>query len=56
MLCSLWFIDINHSLIEQTAIPVLIGTKFDDFVKLPIEIQWTVVEQVFTQIGLGFRI
>ncbi|KAI3466226.1 hypothetical protein Pfo_022889 [Paulownia fortunei] len=30
---------------NQTAIPILIGTKFDDFVQLPPDIQWTVVTQ-----------
>ncbi|ERN19526.1 hypothetical protein AMTR_s00062p00045770 [Amborella trichopoda] len=31
---------------NQTAIPILIGTKFDDFVHLPPDIQWTIVNQV----------
>ncbi|KAI6690530.1 hypothetical protein NL676_027358 [Syzygium grande] len=30
---------------NQTAIPVLIGTKFDDFVKLPPDLQWTIITQ-----------
>ncbi|KAI3465636.1 hypothetical protein Pfo_022299 [Paulownia fortunei] len=30
---------------NQTAIPVLIGTKFDDFVQLPIDLQWTIASQ-----------
>ncbi|KAA8523709.1 hypothetical protein F0562_010132 [Nyssa sinensis] len=30
---------------NQTAIPVLIGTKFDDFVQLPPDLQWTIVTQ-----------
>ncbi|KAK7320399.1 hypothetical protein VNO77_29831 [Canavalia gladiata] len=30
---------------NQTAIPVLIGTKFDDFVRLPPDVQWTIVTQ-----------
>lgn len=30
----------------QTAIPILIGTKFDDFVMLPPDLQWTIVNQV----------
>ncbi|XP_051125266.1 septum-promoting GTP-binding protein 1-like [Andrographis paniculata] len=30
---------------NQSAIPILIGTKFDDFVQLPPDIQWTVVTQ-----------
>ncbi|KAF5949308.1 hypothetical protein HYC85_011301 [Camellia sinensis] len=31
---------------NQTAIPVLIGTKFDDFVQLPIDFHWTIASQV----------
>ncbi|KAI3832368.1 hypothetical protein MKW92_014754 [Papaver armeniacum] len=31
-----------------TAIPVLIGTKFDDFVQLPLAMQWTIVSQART--------
>lgn len=30
---------------NQTAIPVLIGTKFDDFIQLPIDLQWTIASQ-----------
>uniref|UniRef100_A0A5B7B2X7 Septum-promoting GTP-binding protein 1-like n=1 Tax=Davidia involucrata TaxID=16924 RepID=A0A5B7B2X7_DAVIN len=30
---------------NQTAIPILIGTKFDDFVQLPIDLQWTIASQ-----------
>jgi hypothetical protein len=30
----------------QTAIPILIGTKFDDFAQLPLEMQWAIVNQV----------
>lgn len=30
----------------QMAIPILIGTKFDDFVKLPPDLQSTIVTQV----------
>ncbi|KAL3848968.1 hypothetical protein ACJIZ3_010850 [Penstemon smallii] len=30
---------------NQNAIPVLIGTKFDDFVQLPIDLQWTIASQ-----------
>ncbi|KAL2247603.1 septum-promoting GTP-binding protein 1 [Sesamum indicum] len=30
---------------NQTAIPILVGTKFDDFVQLPPDIQWTIVTQ-----------
>ncbi|KAF5950435.1 hypothetical protein HYC85_012428 [Camellia sinensis] len=39
----------NISLVEfgrlQTAIPVLTGTKFNDFVQLPIDVQWTIASQ-----------
>ncbi|KAJ0748385.1 putative small GTPase, P-loop containing nucleoside triphosphate hydrolase [Helianthus annuus] len=31
---------------NKTAIPILIGTKFDDFVSLPPDLQWTIVTQV----------
>uniref|UniRef100_A0A0D9WZK7 Septum-promoting GTP-binding protein 1 n=1 Tax=Leersia perrieri TaxID=77586 RepID=A0A0D9WZK7_9ORYZ len=30
---------------NKTAIPILIGTKFDDFVQLPLEMQWTIVNE-----------
>lgn len=30
----------------QTAIPVLIGTKFDEFVQLPLDLQWTIASEV----------
>ncbi|GAB4849629.1 hypothetical protein Ancab_004423 [Ancistrocladus abbreviatus] len=30
---------------NKTAIPILIGTKFDDFIRLPPDIQWTIVTQ-----------
>ncbi|XP_010930629.1 septum-promoting GTP-binding protein 1 [Elaeis guineensis] len=30
---------------NKTAIPILIGTKFDDFAQLPLEMQWTIVNQ-----------
>ncbi|KAJ8763622.1 hypothetical protein K2173_003094 [Erythroxylum novogranatense] len=30
---------------NQTAIPILIGTKFDDFVQLPPDLQWTIITQ-----------
>uniref|UniRef100_A0A0E0LLG1 Septum-promoting GTP-binding protein 1 n=1 Tax=Oryza punctata TaxID=4537 RepID=A0A0E0LLG1_ORYPU len=30
---------------NKTAIPILIGTKFDDFAKLPLEMQWTIVNE-----------
>ncbi|KAI4322548.1 hypothetical protein L6164_022230 [Bauhinia variegata] len=30
---------------NQVAIPVLIGNKFDDFIQLPIDLQWTIASQ-----------
>ncbi|CAN0914521.1 Septum-promoting GTP-binding protein 1 [Linum grandiflorum] len=33
---------------NQTAIPILIGTKFDDFILLPIDLQWTIASQART--------
>ncbi|KAF8410701.1 hypothetical protein HHK36_003235 [Tetracentron sinense] len=30
---------------NQTAIPILIGTKFDDFVQLPPDLQWAIMSQ-----------
>ncbi|XP_071726073.1 septum-promoting GTP-binding protein 1-like [Rutidosis leptorrhynchoides] len=30
---------------NQTAIPVMIGSKFDEFVQLPLELQWTIASQ-----------
>ncbi|RDX57827.1 spg1 [Mucuna pruriens] len=30
---------------NQTAIPVLIGTKFDEFIQLPIDLQWTIASE-----------
>ncbi|KVI02019.1 septum-promoting GTP-binding protein 1-like [Cynara cardunculus var. scolymus] len=27
---------------NQTAIPVMVGSKFDDFIELPIDLQWTI--------------
>ncbi|KAE8710136.1 Glutamate receptor isoform 1 [Hibiscus syriacus] len=30
---------------NQTAIPILIGTKFDDFTDLPLDLQWTIASQ-----------
>ncbi|XWS23008.1 hypothetical protein CRYUN_Cryun29cG0084400 [Craigia yunnanensis] len=30
---------------NQTAIPILIGSKFDDFIQLPIDLQWTIASQ-----------
>ncbi|KAK3184359.1 hypothetical protein Dsin_031645 [Dipteronia sinensis] len=31
--------------LNQNAIPILIGTKFDDFIQLPIDLQWTIASQ-----------
>ncbi|MFS7940660.1 putative small GTPase, P-loop containing nucleoside triphosphate hydrolase [Helianthus anomalus] len=33
---------------NKTAIPILIGTKFDDFVSLPPDLQWAIVTQART--------
>lgn len=30
---------------NQSAMPVLVGTKFDDFVQLPLDLQWTIAHQ-----------
>ncbi|KAF5741441.1 septum-promoting GTP-binding protein 1 [Tripterygium wilfordii] len=30
---------------NQRAIPILIGTKFDEFIQLPIDLQWTIASQ-----------
>ncbi|XP_020091921.1 septum-promoting GTP-binding protein 1 [Ananas comosus] len=30
---------------NKTALPILIGTKFDDFVQLPLEMQWMIINQ-----------
>ncbi|WCJ37578.1 Ras-related small GTP-binding family protein [Euphorbia peplus] len=30
---------------NQNAIPILIGTKFDDFIQLPIDLQWAIASQ-----------
>ncbi|KAF7141825.1 hypothetical protein RHSIM_Rhsim06G0214700 [Rhododendron simsii] len=30
---------------NQTAMPILIGTKFDDFVQLPPDLQWTIITE-----------
>ncbi|KAG5047579.1 hypothetical protein JHK86_016985 [Glycine max] len=30
---------------NQTTIPVLIGTKFDDFIQLCIDLQWTIANE-----------
>uniref|UniRef100_A0A453BDP2 Septum-promoting GTP-binding protein 1 n=1 Tax=Aegilops tauschii subsp. strangulata TaxID=200361 RepID=A0A453BDP2_AEGTS len=34
---------------NKTAIPILIGTKFDDFAQLPLEMQWTIVDEMTGQ-------
>ncbi|CAL5394097.1 unnamed protein product [Camellia sinensis] len=39
----------------NTAIPVLIGTKFDDFVQLPIDVQWTIASQVTSEKSATLR-
>jgi hypothetical protein len=39
-------LNIHYFYIWQTAIPILIGTKFDDFAQLPLEMQWTIVNEV----------
>ncbi|KAK1304369.1 hypothetical protein QJS10_CPB11g01271 [Acorus calamus] len=36
---------IAFSIWDVGAIPVLIGTKFDDFVQLPLDMQWEIVSQ-----------
>lgn len=33
---------------NPSAIPVLVGTKFDDFIQLPIDLQWTIASQART--------
>ncbi|KDP25839.1 hypothetical protein JCGZ_22869 [Jatropha curcas] len=30
---------------NQTAIPIIIGTKFDDFIQLPMDLQWAIANQ-----------
>ncbi|KAK9053346.1 hypothetical protein SSX86_029979 [Deinandra increscens subsp. villosa] len=30
---------------NQTAIPVMVGSKFDEFVQLPLDIQWTIASE-----------
>ncbi|KAG6420426.1 hypothetical protein SASPL_116953 [Salvia splendens] len=30
---------------NQTAVPVFIGTKFDEFMQLPVDLQWTIASQ-----------
>ncbi|MBA0728167.1 hypothetical protein Golax_001090 [Gossypium laxum] len=39
------FSDRNFMSPLPTAIPILVGTKFDDFVGLPPDLQWTIVTQ-----------
>ncbi|XP_037463969.1 septum-promoting GTP-binding protein 1-like [Triticum dicoccoides] len=39
---------------NKTAIQILIGTKFDDFAQLPLEMQCTIVDQVL-QLYNSFR-
>lgn len=41
-------LSLNHFflLVTQTAVPVFIGTKFDEFIQLPIALQWTIASQV----------
>ncbi|ESQ47694.1 hypothetical protein EUTSA_v10021267mg [Eutrema salsugineum] len=38
-----WFQQARKS--NQTAIPVMVGTKFDEFIQLPIDLQWTIASQ-----------
>ncbi|KAF2570222.1 hypothetical protein F2Q70_00004675 [Brassica cretica] len=33
---------------NQTSIPVMVGTKFDEFIQLPIDLQWTIASQART--------
>ncbi|XVF43392.1 hypothetical protein PTKIN_Ptkin02bG0036500 [Pterospermum kingtungense] len=40
---------------NQTAIPILIGTKFDDFIQLPIDLQWTIASQVINLVRQNIR-
>ncbi|CAM8880199.1 unnamed protein product [Rhodiola kirilowii] len=30
---------------NQSAIPIMVGTKFDDFIQLPIDLQWTIASE-----------
>ncbi|KAH6764684.1 Ras-related small GTP-binding family protein [Perilla frutescens var. frutescens] len=30
---------------NQTAVPIFIGTKFDEFMQLPIDLQWTIASE-----------
>ncbi|CAK7348964.1 unnamed protein product [Dovyalis caffra] len=30
---------------NRTAVPVIIGTKFDEFIQLPVDLQWTIASQ-----------
>ncbi|CAI9090284.1 OLC1v1025028C1 [Oldenlandia corymbosa var. corymbosa] len=33
---------------NQTALPVMVGTKFDEFIQLPIDLQWTIANEART--------
>jgi hypothetical protein len=44
--CYWQLVLIFFSSFQQTAIPILIGTKFDDFAQLPLEMQRAIVNQV----------
>lgn len=35
--------------VMQTAIPILIGTKFDDFAQIPLDMQWAIVTEVISE-------
>ncbi|CAH2053089.1 unnamed protein product [Thlaspi arvense] len=41
-----WYQEARKS--NQTAIPVMVGTKFDEFIQLPIDLQWTIASQART--------
>lgn len=32
--------------VSQMAIPIIVGAKFDEFIQLPIDLQWTIASQV----------
>lgn len=40
----------------QTAIPVMVGTKFDEFIQLPIDLQWTIASQVMFFFNRLFKV
>ncbi|KAF5951041.1 hypothetical protein HYC85_013034 [Camellia sinensis] len=42
--CRIWEVAVC-----MTAIPVLIGTKFNDFVQLPIDVQWTIATRAYAR-------